>query len=61
MSCFFFFVTVDEVNNSKEQNGNLKTALELQQKHLQDIDHKLADSVKILKESVASVIKKSKT
>jgi hypothetical protein len=52
---------VDEVQNKKEQNGNLKTALQLQQKHLHEVDHKLADSVKMLKEGVATVIKKSKS
>jgi hypothetical protein len=52
---------VDEVQNNKEQNGNLKTALQLQQKHLHEVDHKLADSVKMLKEGVATVIKKSKS
>lgn len=55
------FIIVEEVHKSKDQNGNLKTALELQQKHLQDIDLKLNDSVKMLKESVANVIKKSKS
>ncbi|VDI08090.1 Hypothetical predicted protein [Mytilus galloprovincialis] len=52
---------VDEVQQSKEQNGNLLTALELQQKQLHDVDLKLNESVRSLKESVATVIKKSKS
>ncbi|OPL20966.1 hypothetical protein AM593_02316, partial [Mytilus galloprovincialis] len=52
---------VDEVQQSKEQNGNLLTALEVQQKQLHDVDLKLNESVRSLKESVATVIKKSKS
>ena len=52
---------MEEVQKSRDQNGNLKTALELQEKQLHDVDLKLGDSVKMLKESVAAVIKKSKS
>ncbi|XP_060068434.1 kinesin-like protein KIF28P [Ylistrum balloti] len=52
---------VMEVNQDSRQNGNLKIALEKQDKGLHDIDNHLAACVQNLKQTVASTLKKGKS
>lgn len=42
-------------------NGSTKTALQKQEQSLVDVDEKLADCVKALKQGVTATIKKSKS
>ncbi|XP_033735609.1 kinesin-like protein KIF28P isoform X3 [Pecten maximus] len=52
---------VMEVNQDSRQNGNLKVALEKQDKGLHDIDNHLASCVQNLKQTVASTLRKGKS
>ncbi|OWF38390.1 Kinesin-like protein KLP6 [Mizuhopecten yessoensis] len=52
---------VMDVNQDPRQNGNLKVALEKQDKGLLDIDSHLATCVQNLKQTVSSTLKKSKS
>ncbi|XP_069117737.1 kinesin-like protein KIF28P isoform X2 [Argopecten irradians] len=52
---------VMEVNQDSRQNGNLKIALEKQDKGLHDIDNHLATCVQNLKQTVATTLRKGKS
>lgn len=53
--------SVTEANMASKQNGNLKVALEKQDKGLLDIDDQLATCVQNLKQTVASTLRKGKS